>query len=101
MAQGVGHAVLVRGGVVQNPRFMEISECLTGTSRALVGQAYLVERLGLTSPVSQQSVDLRRLLGRGKRRLVPPGMLAHPAERQRRPCDPGRICEITAGLQGK
>src|SRR5215831_12217514 len=101
MAQRVGHAVLVRGGEVQNPRFIEISECLTGTGRALVGQAYLVERLGLASPVGQQSVDLRRLLSRGKRRLVLAGLLAHPAERQRRPRDPGRICEITASLQRK
>ena len=101
MAQGIGHAALVRGGAVQNPCFVEIGERLTGTGGALVSQAYLVEGLGLASPVGQRPVDRRGFLSQRDRRLVLPGLLAHRAERQRRLRDPGRIGDITAGLQGQ
>src|SRR5208283_3368930 len=90
MAQGIGHAARVRGGLVQNPGFGEIGERLTGTGCALVCQAYLVEGLGLASLVGERPADRGGFLSQGDCRLVLPGLLAHRAERQRRPRDPGR-----------
>ena len=101
MAQGIGHAARVRGGAVQNPCFLKIGERLTGTGGALVSQAYLVQGPGLAAPVGQRPVDRRGFLSQRDRRLVLAGLLAHRAERQRRPRDPGRISDIPAGLQGK
>ncbi len=101
MAQGISRATRVRGSAVQQPCFLEVGERLTRTSGALVSQAYLVEGRGLAAPVGQRPVDRRGFLRQGDRRLVPPGLLAHGAERQRRPRDPGRIGDIPAGLQGE
>ena len=47
VAQGVGHAVPVPGGAVQDPGLVEVGEGLAGAGRALVGHADLVEGLGL------------------------------------------------------
>ena len=101
MAQRIGHAMLVPGLGVQSLRFLEIGEGLAGTGSALVRQAYLVQGFGLAAPVAERPVDHHGIPGQFKGGGVLAGLLLHDAELERRLSDPGRVGEVTAGLQGQ
>src|ERR1700719_3695581 len=98
VAQGIGHAMLVPGCAVQDPRLLEIGEGLAVTAGGGVCPPDLVEGTRLTAPVTLGPVDRRGVLGQGKRLLVPAGLLAHLAEFQGRLRDPARIRDVAGCL---